>query len=73
MSLVPDNQKMTTRVNMNPAVFLPGKHEAAITEAKRVFDLANRYRNTSVGTLIPYGADSNIVKEISKFIESYNQ
>ena len=71
MSLIPDNKKMTTRVNMNPAVFIPGNHEAAIAEAKRVFDLASQYRNTSVGTLIPYEADSNIIEKVSKLIESY--
>ena len=68
MSLVPDDLQIKTRINMNPAVFLPGKCEEAIVEAKRVFDLAKQYRNTSVGTLIPFEADSNIIKNISNFI-----
>jgi uroporphyrinogen decarboxylase len=73
MSRVTDNQQMKIRINMDPSVFLPGNNKAAITEAKRVFDIARRYRNTSIGTLIPFEADSRIISEVSSLIESSQQ
>lgn len=68
MSRVIASQQMTVRINMNPAVLLPGKEEAAMAEAKRVLDLAGRYDHTSTGTLIPFDADPEIVKEVADFI-----
>ena len=70
MSLIPDDLQIKTRINMNPAVFLSGKRKEAIAELKRVFDLAKQYCNTTVGSLIPYEADSNIIKDMSKLILS---
>lgn len=70
MSLIPDNSEMKIRVNMSPSVFLPGNHEAAIAEARRVVKIAGRYHNTSMGTLLPFDADSDIVNEISGFLKT---
>ncbi len=69
MSCVADVCQMKVRVNMNPSVFLPGNHEAAIAEAERGLDIAQRRDNTSVGALLPFDADPNIVMGVSRFIE----
>ena len=60
----------TVRVNMDPAVFLPNRHDAAMAEAKRTLGLAQRRENTSVGSLIPFEADPCIIQEVSKFIKA---
>lgn len=70
MSLVTDDSKMKVRINMSPSVFLPGKYEAAIAEAKRTLNIAKRYHNTTIGTLLPFDADSHIVNEVSGFLKS---
>lgn len=68
MAKVAGNHQMTVRINMDPAVFLPGKEEAAMVEAKRVLDLAERYHHTSTGTLIPFDADPQIINKVADFI-----
>ncbi len=68
MSIVACNPEMKVRINMNPSVFLPGNHKAALDEAKRTFNIARKYQNTSIGTLLPFDADSDIVNEISDFL-----
>ncbi|MFV1994582.1 MAG: hypothetical protein ACC661_04020 [Verrucomicrobiales bacterium] len=68
MSQLGDNQPMTIRINMDPSVFLPGNAAAAMIEAKRVLDLAQRFSNTSTGTLIPFDADPPIINEVAGFM-----
>jgi len=68
MSRVSGNHRMTVRINMDPAVFLPGKEKAAMAEAKRVLDLAERYKHTSTGSLIPFDADPRIIHQVADFI-----
>ena len=60
----------TVRINMDPAVFLPRRHDAAMAEAKRVLDLARCRGNTSVGSLVPFVADPRIIQEVSEFVEA---
>ncbi len=69
MSRIPMGCDMHVRLNMNPAVFLPDRIEAAREEAQRVLSIAERYENTSIGTIIPIDADPKIVHEIAGIIQ----
>jgi len=60
---------MSTRVNMSPAVFLPGRQEAARREAQRVLDLVSGHEQVSVGSLIPFEADPELVLEIAAQVQ----
>ena len=65
MSRLPSDPQLTTRINMNPAVFLPGNLDAAIGEIQRVVALGRKYSNTTVGSLIPYEADTAIIQQVA--------
>ena len=57
------------RINLKPATFLNNKEEA-ISEAKRVLAIANNKENITIGGLIPYNADKNIVLAINEFLNN---
>jgi uroporphyrinogen decarboxylase len=56
------------RINMKPASFLNSKEEA-ITEAKRALEIANGKQNVTIGSLIPYDADKEIVIAVSEYLK----
>ncbi len=66
MDRVAEDPEILVRVNMNPGVFLPGKRDAALREAERVLQLAEVRKSTSIGSLLPYDADSAIVHEVAR-------
>lgn len=70
LALVGPESGIHVRVNMNPAVFLPGNLEAARDEADRVLRIARGREKTSIGSLLPFDADPGIVQKVSRFIES---
>lgn len=70
MTRIPNRQPVDIRINMNPAVFLPDRREAAMVEARRACAIAKRHPRTSVGTIVPFDADPAIVREVARFIES---
>jgi uroporphyrinogen decarboxylase len=72
MAKVADHDDMVVRVNMKPSVFLPRMREAAKTEVERVLKLACRPR-TTVGSVLPFDADPQIVSEITEWIEESQQ
>ncbi len=73
MSRISSEQGIHVRINMNPSVFRRGMQEDARAEAMRVLRIAERYANTSIGTLIPFDADSQLICEISELLETGQQ
>ena len=67
MKQAPVDSDLLIRLNMNPAVFV-GNKEDAIKEAERVFEIAEQYSNTSIGSLLPYNADKDIVQAVAEYI-----
>ncbi len=68
MSRIPSGCDMHVRLNMNPAVFLPDKVEAARQEARRVLGIAEQYDHTSIGAIIPSDGDPKIVHEVIEIV-----
>ncbi len=58
----------TVRVNMAPAVFQAGRMNDSLQEAERVFRLASTHSNTTVGSLIPYDADPEVVSRTADWV-----
>jgi len=69
LSRAANYRNMIVRVNMDPSIFLPGRRDVAMTEVKRVIDLANRHGSEVIGSILPYDADTRIVREIAEWIE----
>ena len=73
MAEVVDHRDMVVRVNMNPAVFLPGQRESAKTEVERVLRLARVRSRATIGSLLPFDAAPQIVSEVAGWIEESQQ
>jgi len=69
MAKVVDHRDMVVRVNMNPSVLLPAQRESAKTEVARVLNLARVRRRATIGCLLPFDADPQIVSEVAGWIE----
>ncbi len=57
-------RKQHVRINMNPSVFLPGCKNEALAEFERVYVVAKDWPNVSVGALLPYDADPDVVQRV---------
>jgi len=58
---------MIVRVNMNPSVFLAENIKQAKIEFERIFKLAMYRKKSTIGSLLPFNADSKVVSEITKW------
>lgn len=59
------NLKPAVRVNMDPSVFLPGRLQDALREKERVMSLVERFGAATIGALLPFEADPDIVRAVS--------
>lgn len=69
MSQVRIQPAQIVRINMNPAVFLPGRQKVALEEAQRVLDLAKDFPFTTIGSLMPFDADIEVVRSVGDFLK----
>jgi len=53
---------------MKPMSFLSSK-EAAISEAERVLKISGGRKNITIGSLIPYNTDKDIVIAVSDYLK----
>ncbi len=69
MTAVVDHPDMVVRVNMAPSAFLPGQREAAKKETERVLKLAGVRQQTTIGSLLPFDADPQVVSAVAGWIK----